>query len=205
VPDDPPITCRDAAADPAGAVDLAVVAIVGAPDRPPESPAAAAAGTETPPPSSPARSRGPFRRRLRAVAEAVSYTDRQRRAMVAVLAVVFAVLLWRVARDRSYVSDPQPVRPTRFDELADRLDPNTAPWEELVALPTLGEKRAKAIVEYRDEWRARHPGEPAFKALIDLAAVKGIGASTLETIGPHVMFPPSATPALRTTPAPAKR
>ena len=114
--------------------------------------------------------------------------------MVLVLAVVLGVLLWRVTRDRAYVSDPQPTKPARFDELADRLDPNVAPWEELVALPTLGEKRAKAIVEYRDDWRTRHPNEPAFKTLIDLAGVKGIGASTLENIGPHVTFPKAEPP-----------
>ena len=63
--------------------------------------------------------------------------------MAAVLTLVLAVLGWRAVRNPAFVSDPQPERPARFDELADRLDPNTATWQELVAIPTLGEKRAK--------------------------------------------------------------
>jgi len=73
--------------------------------------------------------------------------------MVGILACVLVVLLYRAFRDQSYVSDPQPHVPARFGELADKLDPNTATWEELVALPQLGEKRAKGIVEHREDWK----------------------------------------------------
>ncbi|MDB5294994.1 MAG: hypothetical protein JWO31_977, partial [Phycisphaerales bacterium] len=120
---------------------------------------------------------------------------RQRRAMAVVLAGVLAVLAWRAVRDRAFVPDPQPDRPARFDELADRLDPNTAEWQELVAIPTLGEKRARAIVEYRQEWAARHAGAPAYKAATDLSVVKGIGPSMTDALERYLTFPATATTA----------
>jgi hypothetical protein len=114
--------------------------------------------------------------------------------MAAVIGLVLAVLLWRTVRDRAYISEPQPLRPAKFEELADRLDPNTASWEELVAIPMLGEKRARAVVEYREGWLKRHPGEgPAFKSAIDLVVVRGIGASMVETLAVHLTFPAPAT------------
>ena len=120
--------------------------------------------------------------------DGLSWTAPQRQAMVVLLGVVLAILLWRAVRDRAYVSDPQPAVPARFHELADRLDPNTAGWEELVALPQLGEKRAKGIVEHREEWKRWHPNEPAYKEPLDLVAVKGIGGAMVETLTPYLHF-----------------
>lgn len=146
-------------------------------------------GAAAPPTASPVPKRPT---RLDRLAARAAWTPRQRRAMAAVLAVVLAVLAWRVARDPAFVGDPQPERPARFDELADRLDPNTATWQELVAIPTLGEKRARAIVDHREDWAKRHPGEPAFTSPVDLVVVKGIGAGTVEAMEPYLMFPPAA-------------
>jgi hypothetical protein len=115
--------------------------------------------------------------------------------MVVLLGVVLVILLWRAMRDRAFISDPQPVVPARFHELADRLDPNTATWEELVALPQLGEKRARGIVEHREEWKRWHPGEQAYKEPLDLVAVRGIGGAMVETLTPYLMFPPATKPA----------
>ncbi len=117
------------------------------------------------------------------------WNSSQRRALIVLMGLLAIYLAVRVVRNRTFVSDPQPPRGARFDELADRLDPNTATWEELAALPTLGEKRARTIVEFREKFAALHAGDIAFRKTGDLTKVKGIGAATVETIEPHLMFP----------------
>ena len=127
------------------------------------------------------------------------WTAPQRGVLIALLSlvtVVFAVRLWH---NSTYVSDPQPDVPARFDELADKVDPNSADWQTLAALPQLGEKRAKAIVAYREEFLASHPTERAFAEATDLTNVRGIGETMLQTISPHLMFPTSQ-PASATRP-----
>jgi competence protein ComEA len=56
---------------------------------------------------------------------------------------------------------------------------NTASVEELQLLPGIGESRAQAVVAERK----RRGG---FKRVDDLLDVKGIGASSLERMKPHV-------------------
>ncbi len=56
---------------------------------------------------------------------------------------------------------------------------NTATFEELQALPGVGASRATAILETR---KARG----GFRSADDLLEVKGIGASSLERMRPHV-------------------
>src|SRR5439155_7144337 len=117
--------------------------------------------------------------------------------LMAFVFVVSAVLLIRLGFKRQYIADPQPARPARFEELADRLDPNVATWEELAVLPQLGEKRAKEIIAYRDQYRADRRGEIAFARIEDLLKVRGIGVAMIETIRPHLMFPatkPTSSP-----------
>ena len=46
----------------------------------------------------------------------------------------------------------------------------------------------------------RHPGDPAFKSPIDLVAVKGIGAGTMEAMTPYLTFP-APLPETATRPA----
>ncbi|MCP4589174.1 MAG: helix-hairpin-helix domain-containing protein [bacterium] len=77
-----------------------------------------------------------------------------------------------------------------------RLDPNTAPWSELTALPGVGETKAKAISAYRDEVRARtgNPAETVFRSAADLQAVNGIGPKTATRIEPFLTFTSSSTP-----------
>ena len=137
----------------------------------------------------------PVARGLRSptLSERLSWTPRQRRGMAVLLTLVLGILAWRAFRDPSHISDPQPVKPARFAELADRLDPNTATWAELAAIPALGEKRAKAIIDHRDDWKKRHPGELPYQQAVDLAAVSGIGATMIEQMKPHLTFPPNPT------------
>ncbi len=110
--------------------------------------------------------------------------------MILLLGLVLAILAYRLIRNPSYISDPQPLQSARFDELANRLDPNVAGWEELVAIPSLGERRATAIVQHRDDWMKRHPGKTPYYEPLDLAAVSGIGATMVEQMTPYLMFPP---------------
>jgi hypothetical protein len=120
---------------------------------------------------------------------ALAWTLPQRRALLLVL-IGFALLLAvRLALNPAYVSNPQPEEPPRYRDLADRIDPNTADWQTLAALPGLGEKRAKAITEYRDERLRARPGETVFNAPRDLMAVRGIGVAMVVTLRPYLVFP----------------
>ena len=61
------------------------------------------------------------------------------------------------------------------EELSLLLDVNTAEWYELLPLPQIGEKRAKAIVEYREE-------HGPFRDVDELLNVRLITPKVLETI-----------------------
>ena len=121
--------------------------------------------------------------------EEFGWTLPQRRALIVLLGVLLASLCVRYALNRSYVSDPQPAQGSRAGELASRIDPNSANWEELAAIPSLGEKRSKAIVEYRDGVRARDPAAVVFRSANDLMRVRGIGRATADNLKPYLIFP----------------
>ena len=117
------------------------------------------------------------------------WTPGQRGVLIAFVLILSTVLLIRVAYNRMYVSNPPPGWAERHGELADRLDPNVATWQELAVLPQIGEKRAREIVAFREEFVARQPNRLAFARPQDMMRVKGIGPALLETIRPHLMFP----------------
>jgi DNA uptake protein ComE-like DNA-binding protein len=117
------------------------------------------------------------------------WTASQRRALIGVVVVLSIGLGARYGFNRRFVSDPQPARPARVDELADRIDPNVATVEELVVLPQLGEKRAAEIVAYREKFRKENGGKVAFAQVEDLLPIKGIGAAMIQALGPHLKFP----------------
>src|SRR5437762_11397796 len=125
------------------------------------------------------------------------WTPSQRGVLIAFALILSTVLLLRLAFNHHYISDPQPLRPERYDELADRLDPNVASWQELAVLPQLGEKRAREIVAYREQFRADRRGDVAFARIEDLLKVRGIGVAMIETIRPHLMFPATRAAATR--------
>ena len=124
-----------------------------------------------------------------------AWTAAQRRALIVLLIGLWVLIAIRYACNPAYVSDPQPVVPSRYDELADRIDPNTADWQTLAALPAIGEKRAKEIVAYRDEFTARHPGQRAFERVEDLHRIKGIGPAMSNTLRSYLTFP-TTTPSM---------
>ena len=123
------------------------------------------------------------------------WTAPQRSVLVALLGCLLLYLIVRLILNPAYVSNPQPARPSRYDDLADKIDPNVADWQTLAALPGLGEKRAKTIVEYREAFVAKNPGHLAFSEPEDLMLVRGIGPSMLATLRPYLLFPaPTPTP-----------
>ena len=131
----------------------------------------------------------------------VLWSPAQRGVLIAFVLILCSVLLIRVVRERQYLSNPPPARGERYGELADRIDPNTATWQELAVLPQIGEKRAKEIIAYREALLARQPNRVPFARPQDLMNVKGIGPAVVETLRPHLAF--SATqPTNSRTPGP---
>jgi hypothetical protein len=118
-----------------------------------------------------------------------TWTASQRRVLLVLLVAMLAYLAIRYACQPVYVSDPQPEVPSRFNDLADRIDPNTADWQTLAALPGIGEKKARDIVAYRDRVKGEHPGKPAFSAPEDLLRIKGIGQAMMTGMEPYLIFP----------------
>jgi competence protein ComEA len=79
---------------------------------------------------------------------------------------------------------------------SEQINVDLAPAGELARLPKVGPRLAKTIVADR---QAHGP----FGSLDGLDRVAGIGPSLLKTIGPHVVFSPTAgEPAGRAAPAP---
>ena len=119
------------------------------------------------------------------------WSSGHRPVVVALLAALLLGLTLARWRDPTAVPDP-PADGPRAAELATRLDPNTADAAALSALPGLGEARARAIVDYRSAYAARHAGAPPFHAAHDLLPVKGVGLSTVDNLEPYLTFGPAA-------------
>jgi hypothetical protein len=130
------------------------------------------------------------------------WTAKQRRVLIVLLSVLLVYLTIRLIRNPMDVSDPQPRHPPRATELADRIDPNTADWQTLAALPMIGEKRAREIIAYRERYVAQNPGEIAFTRLEDLMRIKGFGHSMIAHMEPYLTFPAPATTAPASSPSP---
>lgn len=127
----------------------------------------------------------------------LGWTLPQRRALIVLLSILFLVLIVQLAFNRSFVP-AHPTNGARAAELATRLDPNTADWQALAAIPNLGEKRAKDIVAHRDRVRAAKPGVVVFKTVYDLRVIRGIGPATVEKLREFMIFPgenPASLPA----------
>ncbi len=128
------------------------------------------------------------------------WTSSQRRVLIAGLCVLLAFLAVQLLFRPLYVSDPQPDQPARFDELADRIDPNTADVSTLSALPMIGPKRAADIVRYREAFLAENPGAKAFDKPEDLLRIHGIGAAMLASVRPYLILPSDNRPATTSQP-----
>ena len=117
------------------------------------------------------------------------WSHRQRRALLLLSAALLAFLSIQYWLRPEYVADPQPREGARYADLADRVDPNEADWPTLAALPTVGESRAKTIVEYRDAAKRRNPAAVVFRYPSDLTRVHGVGRTTVENLRPYLHFP----------------
>lgn len=69
---------------------------------------------------------------------------------------------------------------TLAGEPAPLLDLNTATFSQLVALPAIGETKAQAILDRREELGGR------FASLNDIDSIPGFGETTMRTITPLV-------------------
>ena len=105
------------------------------------------------------------------------------------LAILITILAIRLALNSKTIPEFKPGQTPISNQLADHIDPNTASESELAAIPDLGEKRAQAIVDFRDRFQSRHPNQLAFRRLSDLEQISGIGAATTETMEPYLEFP----------------
>jgi DNA uptake protein ComE-like DNA-binding protein len=124
------------------------------------------------------------------------WTANQRVALIAITVILLVFIVVLYVRNPSYVSNPQPDEPPRAAELADRIDPNTADLTTLSALPLLGEKRAKAIIDYREHYHSLKPDEVVYQRPEDLMRVRGIGVNMVDQLRPFLIFrrtQPSAT------------
>ncbi len=73
-----------------------------------------------------------------------------------------------------------------------RIDPNTAHWWELSALPRIGMTSAEGIIRYRESATTNTPPQDpraAFYSANDLTRVKGIGPKTAARINRFLTFP----------------
>ena len=121
------------------------------------------------------------------------WSQSQRRGLLVLLCGFWIVLLVRWAYRPVFIPEVSEAPAARAAELADRLDPNVADWQTLAAIPELGEKRAQAIVAYRERFAASHPpGARAFPSAHDLIRVKGIGAATAANLEPFLTFDKTA-------------
>jgi len=69
-----------------------------------------------------------------------------------------------------------------------KLNPNTAEAEDLECVPGIDGKTARAIVDYRDEYRRRFPGRSVFGAISDMRRVKGVTERMLTEASPFLVF-----------------
>jgi hypothetical protein len=118
----------------------------------------------------------------------LGWTLPQRRAMLVLLSLFLFVLVLQLAFNRHFVPE-HPMQGERAAELASRLDPNTADWQALAAIPNIGEKRAKDIVSYRERVHSTNPGAIVFKTVYDLRVIRGIGPAMVEKLSPYLIFP----------------
>jgi DNA uptake protein ComE-like DNA-binding protein len=121
------------------------------------------------------------------------WTTRQCMVLATITVGLATYLAIRASRDSVDLSPQSPQDdPQIMAQLADRLDPNTAPWESLAALPNLGQRRAHDIVAYREKVQHEFPARIPFARPDDLMRVNGIGTATVANLRPYLVFPTSA-------------
>ena len=101
------------------------------------------------------------------------------------LAVFFLITTLLIGTGIKYATDQHwwlpetEVVDTDPESIKLKIDLNRAEWYELIILPGIGEKKARAIVEYR-----KRAG--GFKTIEQLCGVNGIGERTVRRFEDHV-------------------
>jgi hypothetical protein len=119
------------------------------------------------------------------------WTRRQRAVLASIVLILCGFFLVQAFRHPTHVDDPPAPAGDLAHLLATRIDPNTADWPAWAGLPLIGEKRAREIVAFREQWLLDHPDDTPFRKPEDLMRVKGIGKATVETLKPYLVFPPA--------------
>ena len=87
------------------------------------------------------------------------------------------------------MEDPLQIRPADVEAATYLIDPNTASWASLARLPQVGQRRARALVAYRERYRRQHGAASAvFRGPADLLGVRGFGEQTVGAIKPYLVF-----------------
>jgi len=125
-----------------------------------------------------------------------SMTLRQTRGLAMLILVGVGVVLLKAVDGFSYWPDPPPISGSRWTELADRIDPNTADLRLMSALPGLGDRKARELVAFRERMQLIDPTKPVFANIDDLMKVKGVGFAITRKIEPYLEFPTPTTKAV---------
>ena len=109
------------------------------------------------------------------VLEALDISRKEFLVLCILFSTLFAGILLKYFLDSHIGSEDIEILRQNPQELRSQLDINRAEWYELMALPQIGEKRARAIVEYRQKYGP-------FNSPEDLLKVKGVNPRVLEEI-----------------------
>jgi competence protein ComEA len=110
------------------------------------------------------------------------WTRQQRKFLSILLLIIALYLVIDLIRDSRTVSSQLPQHGSLASELVSQLDLNNVDADSLSAIPRLGQVKARAIVAYRQQFTAAHPGQRAFNQMDDLVQIKGIGPSTMQLL-----------------------
>lgn len=122
---------------------------------------------------------GKIEKKLFTVLEALDISKKEFIVLCVLFSTLLSGILLRYLLDYHIGSEDIKIIHQNPQELQLKLDINRAEWYELMALPQIGEKRAKAIVEHRQEYGPFYSPE-------DLLQVKGISPRVLEEIRGYV-------------------
>ncbi|HZZ44645.1 MAG TPA: helix-hairpin-helix domain-containing protein [Tepidisphaeraceae bacterium] len=117
------------------------------------------------------------------------WTRPHRAIILTLTTLLLALLAFRYYTRPTHLPDTLPDDSPRAQELSSQLDPNTATWQQLALLPNLGEKKAQAIISYRNQYKLDHPNQIPFLTPTDLTNIKGIGDTTVTNLTPYLTFP----------------